>query len=417
MNLEGTLDAFGLPDVVALLAGTGKTGGLALRCAQGPGHVQGVVWFREGRISGASSDRARASLVRRVVGSGAVDDAALRHAVQRATGGGTGVARALLDSGAVDPDLLRQAASEQAVDAVFDLLRWQSGDFGFDAALSDPDDVGISLDPADVLAEARARAEAWARLEALVPSQDSVLSLPVVLEADPQVTRDEWALLALVDGRRRVRDLVELTGCGQFAVTTTLAQLVSRGLVHVSADGSAQDHVTVVERRLALLSAVEEGPEADETEEQVAEMPSGPGAHGMSAAEALAAARRAQGLGTAAGPGVPLPGRQRHEVVPPRPEPFLPGRRPEHPEPAYAEHAPTAPAPTASPAPVAAPSPGLGGAGLGGSSMGGRGTAAVVEGSTARALAEHVDAESAIERDPHVNRSLLLRLIAGVRGL
>lgn len=414
MNLEGTLDAFGLPDVVALLAGTGKTGGLQLRHAQGPGLVHGVVWFREGRISGASSDRSRASLVRRVVGSGAVDDAALRHAVQRATGGGTGVARALLDSGAVDPELLRQAASEQAVDAVFDLLRWQTGDFGFTASQGDPDDIGISLDPAEVLAEARARAEAWSRLEALVPSQESVLSLPVVLETDPQVSRDEWALLALVDGRRRVRDLVELTGCGQFAVTTTLAQLVSRGLVHVSADGSAQDHVTVVERRLALLAAVEEVAEPEEQDEPVApEMPVGPGAHGMSAAEALAAARRAQGLGSASGPGVPLPGRSRQEVVPPRPEPFLPGRRPEHPEPAYAEHAMPAPAPAAPPAPAPAPAPGV----PMGVSMGGRGTAAVVEGSSARALAEHVDPEGAIERDPHVNRSLLLRLIAGVRGL
>ena len=36
---------------------------------------------------------------------------------------------------------------------------------------------------------------------------------------------------------------------------------------------------------------------------------------------------------------------------------------------------------------------------------------------SSRALAEHVDPEGAIERDPHVNRSLLLRLIAGVRGL
>lgn len=416
MNLEGTLDAFGLPDVVALLAGTGKTGGLQLRREDGAGHVLGVVWFRDGRISGASSDRSRASLVRRVVGSGAVDDAALRHAVQRATGGGIGVARALLDSGAVDPDLLRQAASEQAVDAVFDLLRWSRGDFGFDGAAADPDDLGISLDPADVLAEARARAEAWSRLETLVPSQDSVLSLPVVLESDPQVTRDEWALLALVDGRRRVRDLVELTGCGQFAVTTTLAQLVSRGLVHVSADGAVQDHVTVVERRLALLSAVEEVPETAQAEDAaVPEMPTGPGAHGMSAAEALAAARRAQGLGAAAGPGVPLAGRARQEVVPPRPEPFLPGRRPEHPEPAYAESLPATPAPSRT-AP-AAPSAAAASAPSAPAGVAGRGTAAVVEGATARALAEHVDAEGAIERDPHVNRSLLLRLIAGVRGL
>jgi len=131
----------------------------------------------------------------------------------------------------------------------------------------------------------------------------------------------------------------------------------------------------------------------------------------MSAAEALAAARRAQGLGSASGPGVPLPGRSRQEVVPPRPEPFLPGRRPEHPEPAYAEHAVPAPAPAAPPAPAPAPGVPMG------VPMGGRGSAAVVEGSSARALAEHVDPEGAIERDPHVNRSLLLRLIAGVRGL
>ena len=406
MNLEGTLDAFGLPDVVALLASTGKTGGLQLRHESASDHVHGVVWFREGRISGASSDRSRASLVRRVVGSGAVDDAALRHAVQRATGGGVGVARALLDAGAVDPQLLREAASEQAVDAVFDLLRWSRGDFGFDASVADADDIGISLDPSQVLAEARARTEAWGRLEALVPSQDSVLSLPVVLDADPQISRDEWALLALVDGRRRVRDLVELTGCGQFAVTTTLAHLVQRGLVHVSVDGSAQDHVTVVERRLALLAGVEESVTPVVTEEpETHEVPSGPGAQGMSAAAALAAARAAQGLGGAAGPGVPLPGRSRQEVVPPRPEPFLPGRRPEHPEPAYAEHAPA----PAAPQHVAAP---VGPGGLAGMS-----TTAVVEGSTARALAEHVDPEGAIERDPHVNRSLLLRLIAGVRGL
>ena len=46
--------------------------------------------------------------------------------------------------------------------------------------------------------------------------------------------------------------------------------------------------------------------------------------------------------------------------------------------------------------------------------------ATVVEGATARTLSDPVaqsSPEGAIERDPSVNRSLLLRLIAGVRGL
>ena len=75
MKLEGSLDAFGLPDVVSLLATTGKTGGLLLRRTdEGDGQrTEGAVWFRDGRVCGATSDRSRASLVRRVVGSGAVD--------------------------------------------------------------------------------------------------------------------------------------------------------------------------------------------------------------------------------------------------------------------------------------------------------------------------------------------------------
>ena len=394
MNLEGSLDVFGLPDVVTLLATTGKTGALGVRRMGPDGPVEGVLWFHDGRLGGASSDRGRASLVRRLVGSGAVDDAALRSAVARSVADGTGMARALLEAGSVDPELVSQAAADQTIDAVFDVLRWPDGDFGFDQTAGDHDDVGLRLDPAAVLTEASARLDTWAHLEAVVPGTETVLSLPVVLADDPVVSRDEWALLSLVDGRRRVQDLVELTGCGHFAVMTTLAQLVSRGLVHVH-DAATLDHVGVVERRLGLLASVESAPTTVPAAQPRTPMepPAGPGSLGMTAAAALAAARAAQ---SHAQPGAPGSGRvtRQPDVVPARPEPFQPERRPEHPEPAYASHM--------------APS------------RGGAMSATVVEGATARTLSDpmaQTSPEGAIERDPSVNRSLLLRLIAGVRGL
>ena len=424
MKLEGSLDAFGLPDVVTLLATTGKTGGLLLRrTGEGGGaRTEGAVWFRDGRVCGATSDRSRASLVRRVVGSGAVDDNALRQAVSRAVSAGGGVARALLESGSVDPELMRQAADDQTVDAVFDLLRWDAGDFAFDPGATDPDDIGLAVEHDRVLAEARARVDAWTSLVVVVPSVDSVLTVPTVLGHDPEVSRDEWALLSLVDGHRRVADLVELTGAGEFAVTTILARLVQRGLLHVK-DSAAPDHVAIVERRLGMLASIEGGaPAAPEAPSQhpvaVDEPPAGPGALGMSAAAALAAARAAQGLPPSGVPGSGATRTARHEVVPPRPEPFLPGRRPEHPEPApervagaSAHHAtPTYSAPAS---PAGTPFPGTIGSHAGS-----------VEGATARSFADpaHLPApdprhDSSIERDPSVNRSLLLRLIAGVRGL
>ena len=119
MKLEGSLDAFGLPDIFQLLSYTKKTGGLHLR----RGSVHGVVFFSSGAVTGACSDLARQTLARRLVGSGAVSDDALGAAVTRAKSEGVGVGRALKEADAVPVDLLQQAAADQAVDAVGDLLR------------------------------------------------------------------------------------------------------------------------------------------------------------------------------------------------------------------------------------------------------------------------------------------------------
>ena len=80
MKLEGSLDAFSLPDVFQLLSLTKKSGGLHLT----NGQVSGIVYFADGAVTGAVSDVARQALARRLVGLGAADDAALRRAVERA---------------------------------------------------------------------------------------------------------------------------------------------------------------------------------------------------------------------------------------------------------------------------------------------------------------------------------------------
>jgi hypothetical protein len=337
----------------------------------------------------------------RMVGSSLSGAEARRMSVVSA-GGSLGLGRALRDAGAVEPELLQAAATEQAVDAVFDLLRWENGDFAFDVDQPNNDDVGVALPTDRVVAEAEARAADWAGLDDSVVSPDAVLAMPVVLAHDPVATRDEWALLALVDGRRTIGDLVDLTGCGQFAVVATLARLVDRGLLEPR--DRRGDHVQSVERRHELLAPLEGR---------------APAAAPAPTSEPPAAAAR-EGAPLLGGAHVPA------DVVPPRPEPFLQPRTPDHPDgspmpssPAVAQAPESAPpaSPVAPPAAVQAPGPrpvssptggsgspwGSGGMGSGGMVMG---TAAVAD-----------DPNALIERDPSVNRSLLLRLIAGVRGL
>jgi hypothetical protein len=261
----------------------------------------------------------------------------------------------------------RELASEQAADAVFELLRWPNGEFAFVMDEEDPDDVGASLAVEDVVAEANRRLTAWEGLADSVPSLDAVVSVVAAPTAEPAFSREEWSLVALVDGTRTVSDLVALAGTGEFVVVAALAALAERGLVQVDGAAASDPHA----QRQQLLAALE-GRTATPAPAPAAPQPA-------AAPEPVADA-------------VPAP---RQTVIPERPEPFTPPRRPDHaePSPAFARYAATGPS---SPAP-AAPSVGA------------------VQG--AHALAPETAPSSYIDRDPSVNKSLLLRLIAGVRGL
>lgn len=447
MKLEGSLDAFSLPDIFQLLSFTKKSGGLHLRRAT----TRGSVYFRDGSVTGASSDDGRQALARRLVGAAGVGEAELSAAVERAANEGIGVSRALLDAGAVDPDFLRSLVAEQVVDAVFDLLRWSEGDFSFTVDEPGPDDVGFSLGVEPVVNDARSRLESWDHACRVVPSPDTVLALPVGVREDPVVTRGEWALLALVDGRRTVAELVALAGRGDYAVVSQLAALIERGLLQVRTQDAGEGALALARRQdiLARLENDRVAAAADEAEVKLlppaaifAPLPPAPAepspaeanssddqrgedavvaddsfghvSTASTVASVLAAAAAGEPSPFTRSPA-PAPSRSDVEsapmqrpaarldggvaphlvadtrVTPTRPEPFMPRRRPEFPE----DH----------------PRPGITRIG------GGGGAAAAVAGTAGLAVAEPADHKSHIERDPSVNKSLLLRLIAGVRGL
>ena len=198
--------------------------------------------------------------------------------------------------------------------------------------------------------------------------------------------------------------VVELTGAGQFAVVSTLSRLVERGLLGVRDD--AHDHAAVVARRLALLAPLErEGnrPSGNDSGAGGAEEPA--------AEEPEPAPVEASATTEAAPESADEPDSSAHEQSPDREPVGISAVRQE-------TLAPVMTADQSSPlsrvhvnvsqqggSPLRVGETTLGG-GLSG--VGG------VVGSTATAPDL---AASAIERDPSVNRSLLLRLIAGVRGL
>jgi hypothetical protein len=356
VRLEGSLDAFSLPDIFALLSMTKKTGGLHLRR---PG-AHGVVWLRDGQLTGGASDLSRLSLGRRLAGSGHVSDNLLSAAVEEVRRSSElGLARALRDTRAIDEGDLHTVVSEHIVDTVFDLMRWPDGEFEFVVDESNIDDVEVSRDVDEVVTESRSRLELWSAIDELVVTRTTGLSLALDLTEDPHLQRDEWELVALVDGRRTVGDLVDLCGRGEYAVVIALAELVGRGLIRTEDSES----VGALLRRQELVASLETATIVDEPM-IVAPADDAPG--GDDAGEVTEIGSRSR---------TPKP-QDDVLISPHRPEPFLPEREPDHPEPLAAAMA-------------------------GGAMV-----------ATAAALPS-----GAIDRDPSINKSMLLRLIAGVRGL
>jgi hypothetical protein len=397
VRLEGSLDAFSLPDIFSLLSMTKKTGGLHLRRSG----AHGVVWLSDGLVSGGASDLSRLSLGRRLAGSGHVTDDNLRAAVDEVgKSSEIGLARALRDANAIEEGELHTLVSEHVVDTVFDLMRWEEGVFEFVVDEANTDDVGVIREVEEVVTEARQRLETWASLDERVAASDTILSLALSPENDPELDRDEWALLALVDGRRTVGDLVTLCGRGQYAVVVALAALVGKGLIlsedteGVAALVRRQDMVASLEIETVSTTSIladvltESGSDANhpvETELTIA-------AKAAATSEALHLAQQLDDDSDDDGNGdggrqvaeissLPRSSTLSHDIAAAtskRTESYARSHESDHPEPMAA--------------------------------------AASGGGMVATAAAASLPA-GAIERDPSVNKSLLLRLIAGVRGL
>jgi hypothetical protein len=390
VRLEGSIDAFSLPDIFSLLSMTKKTGGLHLR--RDTSH--GVVWFTTGSVTGGAADITMQSLGRRLIGAGVVTDEALAAAVDRAGEEAIGVGRALHLGGTLDDGVVHDIASEHIVDSVFDLLRWPDGDFAFVIDEPNPDDVGVSRAVDDVVTEARNRLETWSNVSTTVPSPQTVLSFAANPPEDPQLGRDDWMLLALVDGRRTVAEIVGLLGRGDFAVVSGLADLIGRGLLVAG----ESDVVVDLTRRYDVLARLESGAPVVAAPVEVAPEPVVQGFDDADesddadenddddenddADDVEVDADDDELVANIDAPAEPAPTKplasvapqqRTPHVTPQRPEPVLPQRAVEFPE-------PNVPVAVAGGGATPMPAP-------------------------------------AIERDPNVNKSLLLRLIAGVRGL
>lgn len=261
--LEGSLHDFSLPDVLRLLAFTSKSGRLVLS----DGERRARVELLDGRVRDASADARRLPLARRVLGAGLVEVDALTAALDAHDHLPTDLelARWLASRTELDSSALSDLVREQTVDATFDLLRWETGNFRFDGPGGDaargPSALDLLLGVDELLEETSRRLDAWPALVERTGPHDGVVSIrrPGREHAEVALPPDGWTLLGLVDGRRTLADLVDLCGQGEYRTRRALGALVDEGVIAVGAgDGIGpgerllRDHARLAAKESAL---------------------------------------------------------------------------------------------------------------------------------------------------------------------
>ena len=124
----------------------------------------------------------------------------------------------------------------------------------------DPADIGVRLEVSELVGAARQRSQQWRDLRAELPEADSVLTLVPDVAHAPVVDLEDWAVLARVDGRRTLAEVLAATGASPLAAGNRLVQLLGRGLVAVQVGGGDAEQA----RANQMLDAYESGGPVDD---------------------------------------------------------------------------------------------------------------------------------------------------------
>ncbi|HXT47810.1 MAG TPA: DUF4388 domain-containing protein [Gemmatimonadaceae bacterium] len=244
MAIKGSLREASLPDVLQLLAMGQKTGCLSVTDRNNFGYI----YFDRGRISYASivnrRDRLGDTLVKNAVITQRELDAAIDAQATQLRNKRIG--EILIEQHILTREELHHYIRVQIEEAVYYLFTWVQGTFTFEADMRpDDNDVLVSINPESLLLEGARRVDEWSLIEKKVPSFDLIFELDVgrLATSDAQLTSAQQTLTPLIDGRRDVTALIDMSGLGDFEVGKALYGLATAGFIQRVGKSRPQDDV------------------------------------------------------------------------------------------------------------------------------------------------------------------------------
>jgi tetratricopeptide (TPR) repeat protein len=268
MALKGDLASVDLAQVFQMLALNQKVGLLSIQAPRtwralyfDPRGV--TLFYNEHTLL----DRVLAQMVR----SGRLAEETVHDAREHAAQRGATVVESLLAGGFLGEEELDEAFRVEMEEEIYDLFFWNDARFEFfeNTATFEGREGTVNdrffFSTDSLIMEAARRIDEWSYIQERVPGPLEVYRLKAGAQRDLEANETALQLLDVIDGRRNVARLVEVTGQSAFHVYKGLANLLEQGAIEdvppdalvqlgqeCVAEGRQQDGINLFEKAIAL---------------------------------------------------------------------------------------------------------------------------------------------------------------------
>ncbi len=241
--MEGTLKEYSFADLIQMFGYQRRTGILTLKRSE----EFVTLVFHNGSIVGVEAfpHRIETMLGRVLIKQGKITEKGLERAlnIQKKTNEKLG--RILVDIGLISREDLSSSLAIQATKIIFTLFKWKDGEFKFKSSETvDYDrEVFTPIEVDNILMQGMQMLDEWPRITSLIRSKKVVFEpLPVKPEfevvedyhegmGDKKLSRIEFETLKLIDGKRSVEEIIDLSFVNEFIVLRTMVSLIEKGLI------------------------------------------------------------------------------------------------------------------------------------------------------------------------------------------
>ncbi|MEW6014135.1 MAG: DUF4388 domain-containing protein [Candidatus Zixiibacteriota bacterium] len=255
-DLQGKIGRFTLPEIFQLIAQSQKTGTLGI---QKDDDIV-MVYFKKGRIIYGYGPRQAYHIGELLRERGKITAEQLTDAVmtQSRNPSARRLGQILIEKNYISRGDLEQVVRNQVEELIYSLLAWDSGSFKFyENQYPTDEEITVDITVEKAILEGMRRLDEENRGKAIMPLSDTILMLSPQLpekQMEMALTREEWSLLALVNGRRTAREIVRMSRIPERECLKRLGSLMTGGILQSAGEPPAEtDRLAEMVDRLANL--------------------------------------------------------------------------------------------------------------------------------------------------------------------